>query len=70
MAIIRIEPSGVDVSQDVQRALDILRRVRINAHRRAMTAQAWGFLEVAESDASRVVDLLMGSNVRASVRPR
>ena len=72
MAIIRIEPSGADVSRDVDRALHILRRARLNARRRSMSSfgQGWGFLEADESDALRAVELLTQASVKASIRPR
>ena len=68
MAMIRIEPSGADVSRDVGRALEILLRARVNARRRSTSSHSWGFIETDESDAVRAVELLVQANVKASIR--
>ena len=69
MAIIIIEPSEVDVSKDVQRALGILLSAGIKARRRSKSLQPKGLIEVSEPDAQQAIELLLGSDVRALLRP-
>ena len=69
MALICIEPPRGDTGEELQRALEFLRKAGIKARRRARALQSTTLLQVEDSDAERATGALTAANVRATVRP-
>jgi capsule polysaccharide export protein KpsE/RkpR len=71
MMTIEIEPQrrGADIATEVQRALGVLRKARIEARRRVRSLEMMGLIQVPDAAAERAVSLLVAANIRATIRP-
>jgi hypothetical protein len=55
MALILIEPPRGDVGEELQRALEFLKKASINARRRSTSLQSTTLLQAEDSDAERAL---------------
>jgi hypothetical protein len=66
---VELAPGSADVFAATQKAIAILGEAGITARRRVRSLQVKGLIQVMDADTERALDLLLGANIRASIRP-
>ena len=66
---VELRRGGADVFAATEKAIAILSEAGITARRRVRPLQIKGLIQVMDADTARALDLLLGANMRASLRP-
>jgi hypothetical protein len=69
MAVIIIEALRDEASEDLERAIESLKKAGIGARRRFRSSRSTPLLQIEDPETERALSVLLAANIRAIVRP-